>query len=66
MTTPRRFVRSPWTRLDASKASWYRWQKLDPKFPPLRKLVEGGRAVGVFEDELEAFLSARKAATEPQ
>jgi predicted DNA-binding transcriptional regulator AlpA len=65
MTTIRRFVRSPWLLYGVSKATWYRWQEADPTFPRLRKLVEGGRAVGAFEDEIQAHMSARKAAAEP-
>jgi predicted DNA-binding transcriptional regulator AlpA len=63
----KRFVRSPWERLDISKPTYYRRLKVDSTLPRLYKILGPDcRAVGADEDELEAYMAARKsAATTP-
>jgi len=58
-STPRRVIRpeTGWKRAGFSPATFWRRAKSDPKFPRLFRLGHGSRAVGMYEDEFEAWLA---------
>lgn len=51
--------RQQWQRWGVSRSTYYKARSEDPRFPPQFSLTAGGRAVGTFEEDFDAYLQAK-------